>query len=60
MVSTNQMIDRLAGMLGTKDLTAWETQFVERLVERKKAGEVTELSEKQIDVLDRLHSKHFA
>lgn len=60
MISTNQMIDRLAGMLGTKDLTDWESTFVERLVERKEAGQVTALTEKQVEVLDRLHSKHFA
>ena len=60
MISTSQMIARLAGMIGTKDLSDWETQFVKRLVERAEAGQVLALPEKQIDVLDRLHSKHFA
>ena len=60
MLSTSQMIDRLAGMVGTKDLSDWETKFVQSLIDRKKAGRVTSLSEKQLDVLVRLHSKHFA
>jgi hypothetical protein len=60
MISTNQMIDKLAGMVGTRDLSDWETTFVERLVERKDAGQVTKLTEKQLEVLERLHAKHFA
>lgn len=60
MLSTSQMIDRLAGMVGTKDLSDWETRFVQSLIDRKQAGKVTSLSEKQLDVLVRLYSKHFA
>ena len=50
----------LAAMVGTNDLSDWETRFVQSLIDRKKAGQVTSLSEKQLDVLVRLHSKHFA
>ena len=60
MLSTSQMIDRLAGMVGTKDLTDWETRFVQSLIDRKQAGQVTSLTEKQLEVLERLHGKHFA
>ncbi len=60
MLSTSQMIDRLAGMVGTKDLTDWETRFVQSLIDRKSAGQVTALTERQVEMLDRLHSKHFA
>mgnify|MGYP001263135450 CR=1 FL=1 len=59
MISTSQMIDKLEGMLGTDDLTPWEQQFVQRLVARKEAGEVTALTGRQLEVLDELHSKHF-
>ena len=59
MVSTATMIERLAGCLGTDDLSEWEEQFVQSLVERKEAGQVTKLSERQVEVLERLHSKHF-
>ena len=60
MLSTSQMIDRLAGMVGTKDLSDWETRFVQSLIDRKNAGKVTALTERQVETLDRLHSKHFA
>ena len=60
MISTSQMIDRLAGMVGTKDLSDWETRFVQSLIDRKNAGKVTALTERQVETLDRLHSKHFA
>ena len=60
MTSTNTMIDRLAGCVGTGDLSEWEEQFVESLVERKNAGQVTQLSDRQAEALERLHAKHFA
>ncbi len=60
MVSTNTMIRRLEGMLGTKDLSKWEQGFVETLVERLEAGQVTQLTERQVETLERLHGKHFA
>lgn len=44
MLSTTQMIRRLEGMVGTSDLSSWETDFVRSLVDR----------------LERLHDKHFA
>lgn len=43
MLSTGQMIDRLAGTVGTKDLNDWETSFVS-------------LSEKQLEVLEHFAS----
>jgi len=60
MISTNQMIDKLAGMVGTRDLSDYETRFVENLVRIKEAGNVTRLTEPQVELLERLHSKHFA
>ena len=60
MLSTSQMIDRLAGMVGTKDLSDWETRFVQSLIDRKNSGQVTSLTERQLEVLERLHGKHFA
>lgn len=38
-------------MLGTKDLSDWERGFVETLVARLEAGEVTKLTD---------HGKHFS
>lgn len=60
MVSTAQMIKRLEGLLGTKDLTEWEHSFVRSLADRMHAGEVTKLTGDQVDKLDELHGKHFA
>ena len=60
MKSTTQMIRRLEGMLGTKDLSDWESGFVESLVAKLDAGKVTSLTERQVETLDRLHGKHFA
>lgn len=39
MVSTTVMIQRLEGLLGTKDLNARETSFVRSLATRMHAGE---------------------
>ena len=58
-VSTTEMIKRLAGMLDTDDLTTWEQDFVRKLQHRMEAGEVTKLTDSQVEKLDELHSKHF-
>lgn len=60
MVSTTQMIQRLEGLLGTKDLNDWEQRFVRSLSARMHAGEVTKLSGEQVEKLDELHGRHFA
>ena len=60
MVSTTKMIQRLEGLLGTKDLTDWEQRFVRSLADRMHAGEMTKLTGEQVDKLDELHGKHFA
>jgi len=60
MTSTTTMIRRLEGMLGTKDLSDWEQGFVETLVAKLEAGEVTKLTDRQVETLERLHGKHFA
>lgn len=59
-VSTSSMIEKLVGMLGTDDLNDWETRFVQSLQRKLADGQVTSLTEPQIEALDRLHSKHFA
>jgi hypothetical protein len=54
MISTNTKKTQLSGMLGTKDLTDWETEFVESILKRDF------LTEKQLEILDRIWKKHFA
>jgi len=59
--SLGQKIKSLAGLLGTKDLTEWEDGFIESIVRQTDEGEhTTSLTPKQVEVLDRLHGKHFA
>jgi hypothetical protein len=60
MVSTTTMIKRLEGLLGTKDLSAWEQSFVRNLAKHMHAGQVTKLSGEQVEKLDELHGRHFA
>ncbi len=60
MLSTSQMIDRLSGMVGTNDLSEWETGFVQGLIGRKDASEVTKLTARQLEILVQLHDTHFA
>jgi hypothetical protein len=58
--STAMMIERLSGLLGTKDLTEWETNFVQSLKIQIAERNASSLSERQVERLDELHSKHFA
>lgn len=60
MVSTAQVITRLEGVLGTKDVNDWERGFVRTLAARVHAGEVTKLTGNQVDKLDELHGRHFS
>lgn len=58
--STSIMIEKLSGLIGTKDLADHESEFVEKLVRIRDAGSVTRLSEKQVNWLTDLHRRHFA
>jgi hypothetical protein len=60
LYSTAVMTERLSGLLGTKDLTDWESGFVESCQKRLADGHITSLTERQVETLERLHSKHFA
>lgn len=64
MLSTYQKIKKIAGLVDTSDLTPWENQFVKDIEAKAdqaaNSGQVTSLSDKQLDVIERIHSKHFA
>lgn len=60
MVDTGTMVTRLEGLLGTKDLSDREAEFVENMVRIKDSGQVTRLTERQVEWLNDLHRKHFA
>jgi len=60
MTAINTMVKRVAGLADTKDVSNWENQFIKSVVEKTGNGNNTStLTEKQIDVLERLHDKHF-
>jgi hypothetical protein len=58
--STANMVEKVVGMLGTGDLTEFESNFVMGMERRLKQGTLTGLSERQIEVLEHIHNKHFA
>lgn len=58
--STATMVEKLSGLLGTDDLNEWESGFVESCQRKLKAGQVTNLTDRQVETLERLHNKHFA
>lgn len=54
MVSVATMKTQVCGMIGTDDLTEWETEFAESIEHRPA------LTDKQTDALERIWKKHFA
>lgn len=61
MASLNNMVKRCAGLIGTKDVSDYEDEFLKSIVKRTNEGDnTTSLTEKQIDVLERIYEKNFA
>ncbi len=61
MASLNTMVKKCAGLVGTKDVTPWEDQFLQSVLEKTGDGNnTTRLTEKQISVLERIYGKNFA
>jgi hypothetical protein len=58
--STKSMVERLVGLLGTKDLTEWETGFVESMQRRLVNNSLTTITEAQATALETVFNKHFA
>lgn len=56
MVSTSDKLKSVSGMLGTKDLSVWETAFTESLVARG----TNPFTDKQLEILTQIYDKHFA
>ena len=58
--SIGSKIKMLSGLSKT-DVSAWESGFIEAICEGTRDGDRTShLSEKQIDVIERVWRKHFA
>lgn len=61
MKSLGAMIQQLHGMVGTQDLTEWETEFVQSVYNQSGEGQDTAfLTSKQVEIVNRLFNKHFA
>ena len=60
-LSINTMIMRISGLKDTTDVTPWENKFITDIVEKTNDGERTShLSGKQVEIIERIHDKHFA
>jgi hypothetical protein len=61
IVSLGNKVKQLEGLLDTPDLTEWENNFLHGISVRTDCGRNTlSLTEKQVEVIDRLWGKHFA
>lgn len=60
MTSIGVMIKRLGGMVGTKDLSEREGDFVTNMVEKTDDGKNTlTLTARQVEWIEDLHKRHF-
>jgi hypothetical protein len=61
-ISLGTMIEQIAGLCGTDDLTAFEDGFVSSIFARYRAAQKDTrwLSERQVEILDSIWSKNFA
>lgn len=62
LVSIGAKVEQIEGLIGTADLNSWEQSFVASIVERYKSSshDTRDLSEKQVESIDRIWRKHFA
>lgn len=63
MKSLGQKLETVHGLCGTKDVTEWEDEFIEQVRERCWNGQqydTSRLTDKQINIIERIHTKHFA
>lgn len=61
MKSISQQILLLEGLIDTTDISEWESEFLISILEKIAQGKVTSnLTEKQLAVIERIDSKHFA
>jgi hypothetical protein len=58
--SIEQKLQQCAGLIDTKDVTPFENGFLKGVTEFVEEHGTTKLSEKQVAVIERIYSKHFA
>jgi hypothetical protein len=52
--SIQQKLKQLEGLIDTNDVTDWENEFLKSVVSR------FNWTEKQLEIIERIYSKHFA
>lgn len=61
MKTLGQKVMQIEGLLGTKDISEWQEDFIQSVVDRTQSGKFTSmLSTKQIDVIEQIYNRHFA
>ena len=61
MKSIQQKVQQVCGLAGTSDVSEWESNFLTSIDERTDGGRnCGALTEKQIEIIERIFSKHFA
>ncbi len=61
IVSLGTQIKQLAGLLDTADITEWEQDFIKSVYAwSRQGGNTSILTEKQIDIIERIYRRHFA
>ncbi len=58
LISTNHKVEKCRA-LRPGDLTHWEQGFMETIERLALANKIGDLTDNQLDVLDRLYEKHF-
>ena len=59
-VSVGAMLRQIAGMVGTKDLSPWETGFLKNVLTRTNDGARTSiLTADQVEKVEQIYEKHF-
>lgn len=59
-VSLAAKIQQLQGLLGTKDVTPWESRFIESMRGALPPGQTTALSDREVGKVEELWERHFA
>lgn len=61
MASTNTMIKQCSGLIGTRDITPWEDDFLRNILAASRNGDRPDLlSPPRVETLEKIYQKHFA
>lgn len=59
--SIGAMVKQINGLAGTREVSAWESDFITNIAERTDNGrDTTVLTGKQVEIVERIYQKNFA